>query len=431
MPNPLTTPRRTLRAPSIAGVALVALAPVLALAMAACSPPAATPIPGPTCVPSTASPPAAAAASPAGSAANPAGSGAVGASAPAPTVGPEQTIFTPNPNATPLDLASGSGIIVYADGPLGNGPAHLHAIWPDGTHQGDITAQVIAEFSVSPDHRTVEFGGVRGPYLVGIDGRNERPLAVGGLTTDTFRWSPDSRWLAFHGWSPTDPSVEGIYEVDPTGCQPVKINVAGAEHDIPIAVGPDGSILAFGDADESTHNLELGVIYIDRPSDGKRIRVTRAGSISLVEPSTGDPAAWSPDGKHIAFTSAVATAATWTAASNGVYIADADGSDPKQIITTGIVGGVAWSPASQWIATSKLGPGGVPEVYVEKFDGSKASYLTSFQAPGGCCPIWSPDGKSLLIWGGTIIPFEGSGASKVEPVGAAVTYAYDWVKPKP
>ena len=400
---------------------LFALVPVLAIAAAACSAPAATPLPGPTCVPSNAtSAPAAI-----GSAA-PGSSGA----APSATV-PAPTLFSLNPNATPIDLASGSGVIVYADGHLGEGPAHLHVVWPDGSHHGDVTPQVVAGFSVSPDGRTVEFEGVHGPSLVGTDGTNERPLPVGGLNADTFKWSPDSKWLAFHGWSASDASLEGIYEVDPGGCQPVKLHVAGAEHDIPIAVGPDGSILAYGDIADSSQHLQLGVIYVDRPSDGKRIRISPVGGISLTEPMTGDPAAWAPDGKHIAYTNAAATAATWSSSINGLYIADPDGTNAKQLVSDGIVSGIGWSPASQWIATTRIGPGRAPEVFTVNFDGTKASFLTSFESPGGCCPIWSPDGKSVLIWGGTIIPFEGSGASNLKVLGASATYAYDWVKPKP
>jgi len=407
------------------------LAALALIGTAACSPPAVTSIPGPTCTPPSATNAPAvgvgATATPAASAA-PAGSTAASA---APSVEPLPTLASANPDATPITGNSSSGVIVYASGDLGNGPAKLHVVWPDGSHQGDLTSQVVGGFSVSPDGQTVEFEGVAGPYLVNTDGTHERPLLVGGLSVDNFHWSPDSKWLAFHGFSATDPSAEGIYEVDPSGCQPVKINVAGAEHDVPIQVGPDGSILAYQSTDLSANQqLELGVIYLDRPSDGKRIQLSPAGGESLVEQNTGAPAAWAPDGKHIAFTSAAATGATWTAQLNALWIVDPDGTNPKEVTTDGIVGGIAWSPASEWIASTRFGPGGAPEAYVVKNDGSKASWLTSFEAPGGCCPVWSPYGKSLLIWGGIVIPFEGSGASSLQPLKLAPTYGYAWVKPK-
>lgn len=424
---------RTLRAMPKSIARLSLLAALALVAAGACSPPAVTPIPGPTCTPPSATN---APGVGVGATAAPSGSAGAGGSSAAPTVAPSveplPTLPSANPNATPIANASSSGIIVYANGDLGNGPAQLHVVWPDGSHQGDLTTQVIGGFSVSPDGRTVEFEGVAGPYLVNTDGTHERPLPVGGLNVDSFRWSPDSRWLAFHGWSPTDPTIEGIYEVDPSGCQPVKIDVAGAEHDVPIEVGPDGSILAYVSTDETANQqIELGVIYLDRPSDGKRIRISPPGGLSNVENNTGSPAAWAPDGKHIAFTSAAATGATWSATLNALWIVDPDGTNAKELITDGIVGGIAWSPASQWIATGRFGPGGAPEAYVVNLDGSKASWLTSFEAPGGCCPVWSPDGKSLLIWpGGIIIPFEGSGASSVQPLKGVPTYAYAWVKPK-
>src|SRR5262249_58868521 len=100
-PRPLRA-MPTLRAPSIAGVAFVALLPALALGAAACSPPAATPLPGPTCVPAPAGSPAAAIDITGASA-----SAGTEASAGTPSAAPHETLFTPNPNATPIDAASG------------------------------------------------------------------------------------------------------------------------------------------------------------------------------------------------------------------------------------------------------------------------------------------------------------------------------------
>jgi Tol biopolymer transport system component len=390
---------RTLRTGSIAVVAIAA-----ALALVACNPSTSNNA-APSCVPIIGSVPTTDA------------SGAI----PAPTVGPV---------VSPIDVSSPEGVIVFADGDLSKATGRLHVVWPDKSHLADLSPQLIGGFAVSPDGKTVELDSPTGVSLAATDGTNERPLFVGGLNADHFAWSHDGHWLVFHGWS-SDPNAESMYEVDAGGgCQPVRVSLKGAEHDTPIAVSPDGStIVAIGGLSQSSQKLDVGTLYLDRPGAGTRTVLGADGSTTLVQSGTGPAVAWSPDGKHLAFTQAPTNAENWAAARNGLFLADADGSNPKVVVGSGIVSGVAWSPDSETLATTRIDPNGVPQVFTLKVDGSSAAYLTRFQSPGACCPVWSPDGASLLTWGGTIIPVSGADASILSPAAVAGPYAYAWVKP--
>ena len=375
--------------------AAVTVAALALVALVGCNPSTSNPAAGPTCVPITGASPAA--------------------------VAP----------ASPIDLSSPQGVIVYADGDLTKGTGRLHVVWPDKSHLADLTPQLVSGFAVSPDRTTIEFDGPNGAFLVGLDGTGERAIPLGFLQhADTFRWAGAGSWLAFHGWSTSDPNAEGLYRIDPNGCQPVAVDTTGVDHQTPIAVAPDGSsILAYGNVTQSSQKLAVGSLHVDRPADKSGTLLGAQGSTSLVEKGSGPPAAYSPDGKTIAFTSASVSAAQWSATANGLYLADATGSNVKSLVASGIVSGVAWSPDGQWIATTRVDPNGLPQVFIVKVDGSSAQYLTKFQSPGACCPVWSPDGASLLTWGGTIIQVSGSGASIVSPAAFAGPYAYAWVKP--
>jgi len=390
---------RTLRTWSIALVAIAA-----ALALAACNASTSNNA-APTCVPI----PAAAQAS-----------GSSGAIA-IPTVGPV---------ASPIDVSSPQGVIVFADGDLSKATGRLHVVWPDKSHLADLSPQLVAGFAVSPDGKTVELDGPNGVSLAATDGTNERPLLQGGLNADHFVWSHEGDWLVFHGWS-SDPNAESMYEVRASGgCQPVRVSLKGAEHDTPIAVSPDGAtIVAYGGLTQSSQKLAVGTLYLDRPGAGTRTVLGADGSTTLVQLGTGPAVAWSPDGKHLAFTQAPTNAENWAAARNGLFLADSDGSNVKVVVGSGIVSGIAWSPDSGTIATTRIDPNGVPQVFTLKADGSTGVYFTRFQSPGACCPVWSPDGASLLTWGGAVIPVSGADASLVSPVAAAGPYAYAWVKP--
>ncbi|HLX36050.1 MAG TPA: hypothetical protein VKR30_12515 [Candidatus Limnocylindrales bacterium] len=351
----------------------------------------------------------------------------------APSTLQEQPITAPPSSAaSPIDVSSPNGIIVFAIGDPSSTAGQLGVAWPDGSHLAPLSAAATNGFAVSPDGQWVVFGTAGGPRLVRTDGTNEHALSVGTMNADTFAWAPNSQYIAFHGWNPTNPGVEGIYEIALGGCEPLNVSAKGGEKDLPIAISPaDGSILADGGVQLSNGKLDVGTIVIDRPGDRSRTLIDPSGSISLVQPGAGAPAAFSPDGRHLAFTAATATPATFSAAANGIFLADANGGNVETIVSGGVASGIAWSTDGQWIATTRIDDSGTPQVWYVKSDGSTATFLTRFQEPGACCPVWSPDSSAVLTWGGAIIPLQGASASQIAAASGATPYDYAWVKPAP
>lgn len=93
-----------------------------------------------------------------------------------------------------------------------------------------------------------------------------------------------------------------------------------------MAISPDGQSLLV-----VRSNAELNEGWI-QPADGSE------GRKVLEFQSTSFYAAYSPDGRHLA----------WTA--DGLWLANADGSNPEQIVAAELVGPLAWSPESDRLA---------------------------------------------------------------------------------
>ena len=93
-------------------------------------------------------------------------------------------------------------------------------------------------------------------------------------------------------------------------------------------------------------------------------------------------AAWSPDGKTIAFTSLVS-------GQEGVYVVDTLGGTPKQILQGEGVG-VTWSPDGNWLAFGKAG-----SIFKMKPNGDSVKQLTD--PANAIRPAWSPDGSKIAF----------------------------------
>ena len=93
-------------------------------------------------------------------------------------------------------------------------------------------------------------------------------------------------------------------------------------------------------------------------------------------------AAWSPDGKTIAFTSVVS-------GQQGIYVTDTLGTNIHQIYQGNGLG-VTWSPDGQWLAFARSG-----NIYKVKSNGDSVTQLTS--AGGAVRPSWSPDGSKIAF----------------------------------
>ncbi|MCE9667395.1 LpqB family beta-propeller domain-containing protein [Myxococcus stipitatus] len=143
------------------------------------------------------------------------------------------------------------------------------------------------------------------------------------------------------------------------------------------ALGPDGSQVAF-----TTYRKGRPDIWVQRPN-GEAKAVVADGQMA-----TG--AAYSPDGKRIAYSLAEGESAQ-------IYVANADGSGAKAITDTpyGLNTSPTWSPDGKRIAFVS-NRGGSPQIYLMGTDGSGVRRLT-FQGNYNQTPDWSPRGDLIVF----------------------------------
>ena len=202
-------------------------------------------------------------------------------------------------STSPIDL--GDLWVMNADGSgRKNLAGGLGGAWsPDGTRIASAT--------------DVPGGGV--PYLVvaRADGSGTTRLGSGQLPA----WSPDGARIAFVSWG----GQPAIQVVDPaTG---TVSTVAALETDAhALAWSADGTRLSFITA-------------------GGDLRVVSAwgGEVTTAATGLSPDAVLSPDGDWFAFTVAVPESTT-----SDIYLSRADGSDRRQLTTSGTASGPAWRP---------------------------------------------------------------------------------------
>jgi tricorn protease len=156
------------------------------------------------------------------------------------------------------------------------------------------------------------------------------------------------------------------------------------------AWSPDGKALLFISDREGNEDL-----WLVRSADSAEPRLSRAVRTTLTR-LTSDPAselraAWSPDGKRIAFYRQGDPPSLW--------VVDADGKNARRLVS-GYVQGAAWSPDGQWIAYSedRRAETGrfTADILVIPSGGGTAVNVTEYPAQNRS-PAWSPDGKRLAF----------------------------------
>jgi Tol biopolymer transport system component len=188
--------------------------------------------------------------------------------------------------------------------------------------------------SWSPDDRmlTFSYGAAPRVYVAPADGSTEaRLLDLRGPALAPI-FSPDGRRLAY-----TAPTTGGqaLFVVSLDGTGRAQLSTAypsfsnGFGHgEMGFAWSPDGSRILFSAGDRVTGETNLHVVEIDGPTPERTV---------TSEPGSEFGATWSPDGKRIAYLAATA------GDHPNVMVANADGSDPKQLVDQTVF----WLPP-QW-----------------------------------------------------------------------------------
>jgi len=157
----------------------------------------------------------------------------------------------------------------------------------------------------------------------------------------------------------------------------------------------DGQTVTFVSRQSGTFEI----YSIDVNGNGLQQRTNAIGSLSAPE--------LSPDGEKIIFTSS----------GNGVWVMNADGSDPHAITFKDDID-PTWSPDGSMIAFAS-NRSGERQLYVANANGNKVEQVTDLNNMGGRSS-WSPDGTKLAFYRGPqgdhdiyVINIDGSGLERL------------------
>ena len=207
------------------------------------------------------------------------------------------------------------------------------------------------------------------------------PLIVAGLVVPAP--SPASSDAAEIAFSSDRGTGFDLYVVPAAGgaAEPL---VAGEGDDHDAAWSPDGRHVAF--ARVTDRGGDSSIFVAD--AEGSGLRQLTSG------PHLDRQPAWSPDGTRIAFVRSVPRQGT-----SRIHVIDLETSGRRRL-TDPVAGAAdaspAWSPDGTRIAFSRARGGGLPEIYVMAADGSAPLRLTSNDVLDAS-PAWSPDGTRIVF----------------------------------
>jgi len=250
--------------------------------------------------------------------------------------------------------------------------------------------EAIGKFDVSPDGATLAFirsrrSGVSDIYLVPINGGAPKQLTNRGALMEGLAWTPDGRDIVY------DVGGESLWRISAKASSPGRAKpipgleglVTSAARALKPVIAPAGprwpARLAF-QVQKADVNLRL--IDLDAPLTGDMLQVKAPLDSSRIDM----PGYFSPDGAKIAFFSLWGFPAP-------LWVAQRDGSAVRQIVSMEApflkVGG--WSPDGRWIAFDSAVQGN-SDIYLVAETGGEPKRLTTDPAVE-VSPSWSQDGR--------------------------------------
>jgi serine/threonine protein kinase len=235
-------------------------------------------------------------------------------------------------------------------------------------------------------------GGLWRMWRIAVSGGTPEPVNGVGegaasptISTRGHRLAYVHRRIDWNVWRMSGPGWKGRRP----GPAPTKV-IASSRDDHEAAFSPDGKRIAF--ASDRSGSIEVWTC----DSDG----ANQAQLTSLRAADAGSPR-WSPDGKTIAFDARLE-------GHGDIFVISAEGGAPRRLTTDPVENNVpTWSRDGKWIYFSSNRTGNWQIWKVPSVGGSAVQVTKS----GGFSAEESPDAKSLYVWaeGGTIwrIPIRG------------------------
>jgi Tol biopolymer transport system component len=241
----------------------------------------------------------------------------------------------------------------------------------------------------APDAHSIAFERSRGTsmdiYVVSVDGGPVRRITTGtpGTLSMAPAWFPDGAHLLYTTTDATSMYPSGaFYEIATGNGQARSLGPAGARGR---SISPDGSTLLY-----LTQNWEVAALNLET---GTRT------VISHPAPGTWDTeAAWSPDGKSIAFGCNYSPSAK--VARSDICLMNADGSACRVVFRrTDAAEWVTWSPDGTFLAfqadSKDFTEGSIVVGNVENGRAVAISGASGFALNE--TPAWSPDGRWIAF----------------------------------
>jgi hypothetical protein len=264
-------------------------------------------------------------------------------------------------------------------------------------------------------------------------------MAFPGQSFDIPAMGPVGGRLAMGIWRSNDENDYGLYLASAMGGQPVLVTEQGSAP----SFAPDGQWLVYHSGNPD--HLGLRLVKIDASGDtsltaiwtdynpffspnGQRIlffnydnqtlhTINRDGS-DRRDIGKGEYPAWSPNGNQIVYRGCVGGGKC------GLIVANADGSNPRQITTHANDAAPRWSPNGGQVVFHSDRDGNW-EIYVINVDGSWLRRITT-NPTTDMNPVWSPDGLRIAFrsdrggkWGVWATSGVGGPASKLFDAGFA------------